>query len=85
MKTKYIFILFVIVALIQLFVPAQVILQQESVLETGNVYRFKTQPVDPNDPFRGKYITLNYAISSVKTQDTLWKKKRTFVCVFSNR
>ena len=74
MKTIHIFTLFIIVALIQLFVPAQVILKQESVLETGHAYKFKTQPIDPNDPFRGKYITLNYAISSIKTKDSLWKR-----------
>lgn len=74
MKTIYIFILFVVVACIQLFVPAQVILSRESVLDNGQVFKFKTRPVDPNDPFRGKYITLNYAISAVKTKDTLWER-----------
>jgi uncharacterized membrane-anchored protein len=30
------------------------------VLDTGTEYKFKTAPVDPNDPFRGKYITLDF-------------------------
>jgi len=74
MKTIHIFLLFIVVALIQLFVPAQVIFNQESVINNGKAYKFKTQPIDPNDPFRGKYITLNYAISSIKTNDSLWER-----------
>jgi uncharacterized membrane-anchored protein len=29
-------------------------------LDSGTEYKFKTAPVDPTDPFRGKYITLRY-------------------------
>ena len=57
---KIIIIVFVVVALVQLFVPLKMILKHEDVLQTGNVYKFKTAPIDPNDPFRGKYITLNF-------------------------
>ena len=39
-------------------------LYREDILKTGTQYKFKTQPVDPNDPFRGKYVTLNYEIDS---------------------
>jgi uncharacterized membrane-anchored protein len=74
MKTKYIFILFVVVALVQLAIPAQMIFKQETVLERGVAYKFKTRPVDPSDPFRGKYITLDFAISDFKTKDTLWER-----------
>jgi uncharacterized membrane-anchored protein len=52
------------VVLLQLFVPAKMILDREDILKTGTQYKFKTQPVDPNDPFRGKYVTLNYEIDS---------------------
>lgn len=75
MKTLHIFIIFIIVALVQLFIPAKMILIQEDVLTTGTAYKFKTQPVDPSDPFRGKYITLNYDINSAKTDDSLWYRK----------
>ncbi|AUP78636.1 GDYXXLXY domain-containing protein [Flavivirga eckloniae] len=74
MKTIHIFIIFIILALVQLFVPAQMIFNQERILEQGKAYKFKTRPVDPNDPFRGKYITLNYEIDSYKTKDSLWKR-----------
>lgn len=39
-------------------VPANMIWQNEQVLSKGKLYKFRTAPVDPNDPFRGKYITL---------------------------
>lgn len=75
MKTLHIFTIFIIVALAQLFIPAKMILDQEEVLNTGTAYKFKTQPVDPTDPFRGKYIILNYDINSTKTDDSLWNRK----------
>lgn len=70
MKTLHILIIFIIVATIQLFVPAKMILDQENILDTGTVYKFRTQPLDPSDPFRGKYITLYYDINSVKVTDS---------------
>ena len=51
---------FIAVALIQLLVPAKMIWDQEEVMRDGKVFRFKTEPIDPNDPFRGKYITLSF-------------------------
>jgi len=74
MKTIYIFGIFVALALVQLFIPAQMIWGREQVLKEGIAYKFKTRPVDPNDPFRGKYITLNYKLNSVETKDTLWTR-----------
>ena len=75
MKTIHIFILFVIVAAAQLFIPAQMIFNKESIINNGAVYKFKTQPVDPSDPYRGKYINLNYEIDSFVTNDSLWERK----------
>lgn len=70
MKTMHIFIGFVVIALVQIFVPSQMIREQEDVLKSGNSYRFKTMPIDPTDPFRGKYITLNYEMNSFAIADT---------------
>ncbi len=70
MKAIHVFIGFILIALVQVFVPAQMIWQQEDVLKSGNVYRFKTMPIDPTDPFRGKYITLNYEMNSFAIADT---------------
>ena len=72
MKTLYIFYLFILIALAQLYIPAKMIYNQENILKTGVAYKFKTQPVDPSDPFKGKYIYLNYEASSISSNDSTW-------------
>jgi uncharacterized membrane-anchored protein len=73
MKTIYLFILFVVLALIQLSVPAAMVFKNQSVLNSGTAYKFKTRPIDPTDPFRGKYITLSFDMNKATTTDTLWQ------------
>ncbi|NLR90131.1 GDYXXLXY domain-containing protein [Flammeovirga agarivorans] len=71
MNKKLIFIaLFFIVAIIQLYVPATFILQNEEVLEVGTMYKFRTAAIDPYDPFRGKYITLWYEENRIAVENT---------------
>ncbi|TMM58720.1 hypothetical protein FEE95_04625 [Maribacter algarum] len=70
-KSIYITLLFLLFA-VQLFVPAQMIYQQEDTLHTGTAYKFKTQPIDPSDPFRGKFIVLNYEMDSFATDEEGW-------------
>lgn len=71
-KSIHIFIVFVVVALIQISIPAKMIYDQEDVLKTGKAFKFKTQPLDPADPFKGKYIRLDYQINSFPTKDSTW-------------
>ncbi len=72
MKKTYIYALFGIMVLAQIVASAQIVYKYERTIASDNVYKFKTAPVDPNDPFRGKYITLNYDIDSFKTTDESW-------------
>jgi uncharacterized membrane-anchored protein len=72
MKTKQLMILFIITALLQLAVPVKMIFDSEMTERYGPEYKFKTVPIDPTDPFRGKYITLNYDISSFPSADTTY-------------
>lgn len=67
--TKYLFPAFIVVALIQLFVPAKMVWDSNAVIAFGNTFKFKTQPIDPNDPFRGKYVVLNYEANQVRIKD----------------
>lgn len=53
-----------ILFIIQLAVPAYMIYEQSVVLSEGVVYKFRTQPIDPLDPFRGRYVTLSYEANS---------------------
>lgn len=72
---KAIFSLFILMILVQLFVPANMIWNNEDVLKTGKEFKFKTAPIDPNDPFRGKYIFLsfdNITVEIPKEHD--WKR-----------
>lgn len=77
MKTTYILIIFAVLCAVQLFVPVQMISNREEVLASGTAYKFKTVPIDPADPFRGKYITLNFEIDGYKTNDTTWQRDET--------
>ncbi|KAA1242629.1 GDYXXLXY domain-containing protein [Aquimarina sp. RZ0] len=72
MKTILIFIIFIIVVLAQTFVPVHMIMDSEDILATGAAYKFKTRPIDPTDPFRGKYITLRYEMNHFNTSDTTY-------------
>jgi uncharacterized membrane-anchored protein len=84
MKTIHIFILFILVAGAQIFIPANMIFSQETILETGTAYKFKTQPVDPSNPFKGKYIFLNYEINSVISNDSTWTRGETVFVAIAN-
>jgi uncharacterized membrane-anchored protein len=74
MQRKHIFILFIILAIAQIAVPTQMIFNRESVLKSGTAYKFKTEPVDPSDPFKGKYIVLDYDADNFKTSNKDWKR-----------
>lgn len=55
---KRLLALFALLVLVQLAVPAGMILRRELTLATGETFRFRTAPIDPYDPFRGRYVTL---------------------------
>lgn len=57
---KYIIPLFIIACIIQWWVPLSMILSQEKTISVGNSFKFETLPIDPHDPYRGKYIVLNF-------------------------
>ena len=50
--------------LFQLALPAWMIVEQERILTEGDVFLFRTAPIDPRDPFRGEYVTLSYEAES---------------------
>jgi uncharacterized membrane-anchored protein len=71
MNSKKIIILaFILVALVQIYVPAKIILDRAIVLSSGKEFKFKTAPIDPSDPFRGKYISLNFDENTIDIQNT---------------
>ena len=53
-------IIFALVALAQLAVPASLIWKREQTLRHGSVWKFRSAPVDPVDVFRGRYVSLEF-------------------------
>ncbi len=62
MKTKKTWMAIAFLALIalQLFVLVWHIYSYEAVLKKGEVFYLKVTPVDPFDPFRGRYVALEF-------------------------
>ena len=51
-------LLFGLLIVAQVAVPLRMIQQHETVLREGELFRFKTEPIDPVDPFQGRYVWL---------------------------
>ncbi|RZJ70691.1 GDYXXLXY domain-containing protein [Flavobacterium sp.] len=69
MSNKW-FIALAIAFVAQLFVPAQMIFERESIIDEGTAFKFKTAPIDPSDPFRGKYVYLNFELDEIHRPDS---------------
>lgn len=57
--------IWILLALAQLAVPAWMIVGQERVLRDGRQIKLQTQPVDPADLFRGRYVALGFPVEQV--------------------
>lgn len=53
--------IFLAVVLAQVSVPLSFIVKHERTLAAGETHRFRTTPVDPVDPFQGRYVIVNLA------------------------
>jgi uncharacterized membrane-anchored protein len=47
-------------------VPGYLIQRGQATLHEGTAYRFRTAPVDPVDPFRGRYVALDFEAASIE-------------------
>jgi uncharacterized membrane-anchored protein len=79
MKNKKIaFLIFILIVTAQLYVPLQMIFNQEDIIKTGAEFKFQTAPIDPYDPFRGKYITLFFKEREITVQNNIkWRSGET--------
>jgi len=59
---KWIFLGF---AALLVAIPLYMTLSSEDILANGKLYKFRLQGGDPFDPFRGKYLRLNYAFDEL--------------------
>ncbi len=60
--------LFFVFAAIILLVPVYVAVSSQNVLNNGTFYKFKPMAYDPFDPFRGKFLSVNYSTDFVPTK-----------------
>jgi uncharacterized membrane-anchored protein len=54
-------IIFLVVALAQISVPASMIWKRQRTLHEGRVWKFRTAPADPVDVVRGRYLALRFS------------------------
>ena len=54
--------------LAQWYVPGKMIADMERVARSGEPFRFQIAPIDPNDPFRGRYVTLSFLADEVEQE-----------------
>jgi uncharacterized membrane-anchored protein len=71
-KKSFKWLFLILVCIIQLYVILAVIVSHEKTLKLGKQYKFKCAPIDPYDPFRGRYVSLNIEDGTV---EVLTKKK----------
>lgn len=71
---KVIFLLFGAMCIAQWVIPGMMMYNSETVIAEGKEFRFKTEPIDPSDPFRGKYITLQFEADFLLLKDSVtWR------------
>jgi uncharacterized membrane-anchored protein len=63
---------FVAMVILQLYVPISMLFSLETILKKGEIYKLIMNPIDPNDPFRGKYLILNFNPSVLAVNNELF-------------
>ena len=72
---KMIMVLFAVMCLAQWIVPGKMVYDSENTIAEGTLYKFKTAPIDPSDPMRGKYITLKFQENFLQFTDSAeWQR-----------
>ncbi len=70
--------------LVQWSIPLALIQRGQTALAQGTPYKFRTAPVDPSDPFRGRYVTLDFEaalVPSMQIDPTLYEGQRAYAAI----
>jgi uncharacterized membrane-anchored protein len=70
MKRTFIITGFALMVALQWYIPGRMIFYKERILSEGTEYRFRTEPFDPYDAFRGKYVQLVFRQTTVQLKDS---------------
>lgn len=60
MKQQYLIAALAAIIMVQLAIPVWTIISEEANLKNGTTIYLRVHPVDPHDPFRGKYLNLRF-------------------------
>lgn len=71
-------VLFALVALAQLSVPAWAVWMRTQTLSKGKLWKFRIAPIDPSDAVRGHYVTLSFAAEQVPRSEPVLLEAPTF-------
>ena len=74
---------FLLMVAAQWYAPLSIIVQANDTIDEGHEYLFKTRPVDPSDPFRGKYITLSFEAENYIAHDSTETKFAPYSTVYA--
>lgn len=81
MNRIHLMTLFGLICVVQVLVPLSMIIKRENTLKHGEVYNFRTAPIDPYDAFRGRYVSLSFE-QAIQTgnwsQDKFWRGRVLF-------
>ncbi len=58
-KSHHTLIILIVAITLQLYIPINIIIEKNTLLSTGTEFNIKTRPIDPSDPFRGKYVSIS--------------------------
>lgn len=64
---KFLLPALIVIIIIQLFVPAYMIANRYYILNIGEEYKFRVNPIDPYDAFRGRYVSLYVRVNATNT------------------
>lgn len=73
--------LFFAFAAIIVLIPVYVAISSQNVLNNGKLYKFKPIARDPFDPFRGKFLRINYETNGIPTNFDFKEKERVYVSI----
>ena len=61
-KQYYVWIIFAVAAAAQIWIPLHTVVESYDIRATGREFRIQTAPVDPADPFRGRYVAIDVSV-----------------------
>lgn len=74
-------IVLLLLALLQIAAPLYIAWRWEDVLQTGEQFRFRTAPYDPEDVLRGRYLQLAFAQRKAPAAIDVKSNTKAFACL----